>query len=170
MKNLLSSNWVRPLAVLIVGAALTLGSFGANSDTAMAQTKGSRIRQSIQRLKQSERRWIQVDISDQRLVAWKGETPVYAMPISTGKKLTPTLTGVFNIQTKLRKTRMQGRDYNVPNVPHVMYYDGGYGIHGAYWHNNFGTPVSRGCVNLRPRHARMLYSWASVGTPVVVKQ
>jgi lipoprotein-anchoring transpeptidase ErfK/SrfK len=49
-----------------------------------------------------------------------------------------------------------------------MYYSGGFAIHGAYWHENFGTPVSHGCVNLRVPEAKALYDWASVGTRVVV--
>lgn len=65
---------------------------------------------------------------------------------------------------------MRGEDYDVPNVPYVMYYDRGYGIHGAYWHNNFGTPVSHGCVNLAPNHAKWLFDWAEVGTKVVVQR
>jgi lipoprotein-anchoring transpeptidase ErfK/SrfK len=170
MKNWISSIWVRPVTVFLVGAALTLGTLNTNSDPVLAQSKGSKISQSIQRLKNSERRWIQVDISRQRLIAWQGKKPIYSMLVSTGKRKTPTLTGIFNVQTKLLKTRMRGRDYDVANVPHVMYYDGGYGIHGAYWHSRFGTPVSRGCVNIRPHQARSLYSWASVGTPVIVNK
>jgi lipoprotein-anchoring transpeptidase ErfK/SrfK len=50
-----------------------------------------------------------------------------------------------------------------------MYFYEGYAIHGAYWHNRFGTPVSHGCVNLPVQQARKLYNWASVGTLVVVR-
>jgi lipoprotein-anchoring transpeptidase ErfK/SrfK len=57
--------------------------------------------------------------------------------------------------------------YYLPNVPHVMYFYGGYGLHGTYWHNNFGTPMSHGCVNLSQTDAEWLYNWASVGTKVV---
>lgn len=49
-----------------------------------------------------------------------------------------------------------------------MYYDGGYAIHGAYWHHNFGTPVSHGCINVAVDHAEWLYNWASIGTSVVI--
>ncbi|MGA9378208.1 MAG: L,D-transpeptidase, partial [Phormidium sp.] len=58
--------------------------------------------------------------------------------------------------------------YDVPNVPHTMYFHRGYAIHGAYWHNRFGTPVSHGCINVAPNHAAWLFNWANVGTPVVV--
>ncbi len=116
------------------------------------------------------RRWIQVDLSSQRLVAWEGKKRVYSYRISSGKRSTPTRLGTFAIQRKYRSTRMRGRDYNVPNVPHAMYYSGGYAIHGAYWHNRFGRPVSHGCVNLPVGAARRLYSWAPVGTKVVVQR
>ena len=65
---------------------------------------------------------------------------------------------------------MRGEGYDVPNVPYTMYYKDGYGIHGAYWHKNFGTPVSQGCVNVAPNHAKKLFNWASVGTTVVVQR
>jgi lipoprotein-anchoring transpeptidase ErfK/SrfK len=95
---------------------------------------------------------------------------VYGSAISSGKKSTPTLIGTFNIQSKFKTTRMRGRGYDVPNVPHAMFYQGNYGIHGAYWHKRFGTPVSHGCVNLAPKHAKWLFEWASVGTPVVIQK
>jgi lipoprotein-anchoring transpeptidase ErfK/SrfK len=119
-------------------------------------------------LKQSGRRWIEVKLANQRLIAWEGGIPVYAVIISTGKGTTPTPTGVFAIQTRQRTARMQGADYDVPDVPYTMYYYGGYAIHGAYWHNRFGTPVSHGCINVAVNHARWLFNWAAVGTPVVV--
>jgi lipoprotein-anchoring transpeptidase ErfK/SrfK len=102
------------------------------------------------------------------LIAWEGSQPVYAVIISTGKATTPTPTGIFAIQTRHRVARMQGYDYDVPDVPYTMYYHRGYAIHGAYWHSRFGTPVSHGCINVAVNHARWLYHWATVGTPVVV--
>ncbi len=163
-------NLVRPLKVFLLGAALTLGTLNASDNEVLAQSRSQRISQQIQSLKQSDRRWIQVNISNQKLVAWEGRNPVYAVSVSTGKKKTPTLAGIFNIQTKHRKARMRGDGYDMPNVPYVMYYSGGYGIHGAYWHRSFGTRVSRGCVNVAPNHAKWLYNWASVGTPVIVQK
>lgn len=157
------------LKIFFLATLLTL-SITAPSNQVLAQTKTKRIANQIQTLKQSEKRWILVDISKQTLTAWEGSNPVYAVKVSTGKKKTPTLIGAFNIQTKHRKARMRGADYDVQNVPYVMYYDGNYGIHGAYWHRSFGTPVSRGCVNVAPNHAKWLYDWATVGTPVIVQK
>jgi lipoprotein-anchoring transpeptidase ErfK/SrfK len=126
------------------------------------------VAQEISTLRQSGDRWIEVNVSTQRLIAWEGNTPVYAVIVSTGTDEHPTITGSFEVQHKFRETRMQGDDYDVPDVPYTMYYYGGYAIHGAYWHNNFGTPVSHGCVNVAVDHARWLFSWATIGTPVVV--
>ena len=120
------------------------------------------------RLKKTSRRWIEVNLRTQRLIAWEGKTWVDAKVISSGKAATPTLTGVFEIQDKYRTTVMRGADYEVPDVPHAMFYDRGYAIHGAYWHNNFGTPMSHGCVNMSENAAAWLFGWARVGTPVVI--
>jgi lipoprotein-anchoring transpeptidase ErfK/SrfK len=122
----------------------------------------------MQALRQSDQRWIEIDLSSQRLIAWEGATPVYAIVVSTGKASTPTRTGTFAIQTKHRQARMRGADYDISDVPYTMYYSGSYAIHGAYWHHRFGTPVSHGCVNVAVDHANWLFDWATVGTPVVV--
>lgn len=169
MKSLISPIWVRPLK-LLAGAILALNVSVAASGEVLAQSKSQAIKQQIRTLRQSSQRWIQVKLSEQKLVAWEGGKPVYAIVVSTGKKSTPTRTGVFKIQSKHKSSRMRGSDYDVPNVPHTMYYSGGYAIHGAYWHRRFGTPVSHGCVNLAPNHAKWLFNWASIGTPVVVQK
>jgi len=128
----------------------------------------SRIDNRMESLRDSNQRWIQVNLKKQTLTAWQGNNLVYSARISSGRKQDPTLLGTFRIQLKKELTRMKGEDYDRENVPHAMFYDGNYAIHGAYWHKAFGTPVSRGCVNLTPKQAKLLYDWASVGTPVVV--
>jgi lipoprotein-anchoring transpeptidase ErfK/SrfK len=128
----------------------------------------SRIDNRMESLRDSSQRWIQVNLKKQTLTAWEGNNLVYSARISSGRKQDPTLLGTFRIQLKKELTRMKGEDYDRENVPHAMFYDGNYAIHGAYWHKAFGTPVSRGCVNLSPNKAKWLYNWASVGTPVVV--
>ena len=119
-------------------------------------------------LKTTTERWIEINLSTQRLIAWEGGTSVYAVIVSTGQAATPTPTGIFSIYTTYEVTRMQGEDYDVPDVPYAMFYDGNYAIHGAYWHNSFGVPVSHGCTNVAVDHAAWLYNWASIGSPVVV--
>jgi LysM repeat protein len=112
-------------------------------------------------------RWIDVNLSKQRLTAYQGNTPVFSALVSTGLPRTPTVVGRFKIYTKLTSTRMRGPGYDLPNVPYTMYFYKGYGLHGTYWHHNFGHPMSHGCVNLRTSDAAWLFNWASVGTPVV---
>ena len=133
-------------------------------------SKSERITQKINELKQSQERWIEINLKQQKLTAWQGNKIIYQVTVSSGKKSTPTLTGVYAVQTKLPLARMRGADYDIPDVPYTMYYDGNYAIHGAYWHNNFGTPVSHGCVNLPPKKAQQVFNWAKVGTPVVVRR
>ncbi len=128
------------------------------------------ITSNIAALKRSNQRWIEIRLSTQRLIAWKGKTMIHAVIVSTGKAETSTPVGSFEVQSKHRVARMQGDDYDIPDVPYTMYYSGGYAIHGAYWHRSFGTPVSHGCVNVAPDHARWLFNWAKIGTPVVVRQ
>ncbi len=153
-------------------------SFLERSTRAMAQTASTGLvnfkelpfnpKASMAILKRLDNvRWLQVDIGNQRLTAWEGNRQVRTDAVSTGKARTPTLPGTWTIYTKLRSTRMRGPGYDVPNVPYTMYYDGGYGIHGAYWHNNFGTPMSHGCTNLPVSTSRWYFNWAEVGTPVV---
>ena len=61
---------------------------------------------------------------------------------------------------------MTGPGYYLPDVPFTMYYYKGYGIHAATWHNNFGTPMSHGCINMRLEDAQWMFNWASIGTLV----
>jgi len=114
-------------------------------------------------------KWIDINTATQGLVAYEGQRPVYWATVSTGTSWTPTVKGRFRIQSKLRSGTMAGPGYYLPNVPHIMNFYGGYAIHGTYWHNNFGWPMSHGCVNMRISDAQWLYNWAPVGTLVVVR-
>jgi len=111
-------------------------------------------------------KWIEVDLSDQKLYGWEGDRKVYDFTISSGKPWTPTPEGEFRVWIKLRYHTMEGGSketgdyYKLPNVPYVMYFDAGYGIHGTYWHNNFGHPMSHGCINLRTEDAAQIFNWA----------
>jgi len=113
-------------------------------------------------------RWIDVNLSEQRVYAYEGDTVVNSFLASTGVAETPTVTGTYKIWIKVRIQDMYGPGYYLPDVPYVMYFYEDYGLHGTYWHNNFGTPMSRGCVNLTVDDAAWLFDWASVGTVVNV--
>lgn len=114
------------------------------------------------------RKWIEVVLSRQRLYAWQNGRLIMSSPISSGISRYPTRRGTFHVYVKYWATRMHGPGYNLPGVPYTMYYSGGYAIHGAYWHNNFGHPMSHGCINLPVAFARRLFSWAPVGITVVI--
>jgi lipoprotein-anchoring transpeptidase ErfK/SrfK len=113
-------------------------------------------------------RWIDVDLTNQMVYAYEGDTVVNSFLVSTGTWLTPTVTGRHRIYVKVRVQDMSGPGYHLKDVPYVMFFHGDYGLHGTYWHNNFGTPMSRGCVNLTIDDAAWLFNWASVGTVVNV--
>jgi hypothetical protein len=115
--------------------------------------------------------WIHVRLSEQALVAYEGDTPVFATLVSTGKEGFETPTGLFQIQSKHVSTTMDGGDaavdgeYSIEDVPWTMYFNGNFALHGAFWHDNFGRPRSHGCVNLSPADARWLFSWSTPTLP-----
>ncbi|HEY71933.1 MAG: hypothetical protein DRJ03_07065 [Chloroflexi bacterium] len=111
-------------------------------------------------------RWIDVNLSAQRVTAYAGNAPVRSTLVSTGLPATPTPTGRYRIYAKYVYDTMSGPGYYLPNVPYSMYFYRGYAIHGTYWHSNFGRRMSHGCINLPTSEAGWLYNWASVGTLV----
>ena len=112
--------------------------------------------------------WIDVDLTNQRVYAYEGDTIVNSFIVSTGTSRTPTVTGEFKVYIRLRSGSMRGPGYFLPDVPYIMYFHKSYGLHGTYWHNNFGTPMSHGCVNLSIDDAAWLYNWSYLGTVVNV--
>lgn len=112
--------------------------------------------------------WVDVDLSLQRVYVYKGDELLNNFLVSTGTWLHPTVTGTFKVYVKYRAADMTGPGYYLPRVPYVMYFYKDYGLHGTYWHHNFGTPMSHGCINLRTPDAAWLYNLASVGTVVNV--
>lgn len=113
-------------------------------------------------------RWIDVDLSLQRVYAYIGTEIVNSFVVSTGTAAHPTVIGEYHIYIKLRYDDMAGPGYYLPDVPYTMYFYRGYALHGTYWHSNFGTPMSHGCINLKTDEAGWLFDFASVGTLVYV--
>jgi hypothetical protein len=117
-----------------------------------------------------DNRWIEIDLSDQKLFAHEGDKIVYEFLVSSGK-WAPTPTGEFRIWGKFRYTKMSGGNkaihtyYYLPNVPYTQYFYKDFGLHGTYWHNNFGHPMSHGCVNLATPDAEKLFYWTSPAVP-----
>lgn len=115
-----------------------------------------------------DERWIDVDLSDQMVYAYQGSSVVNSFLVSTGTYLHPTVTGQYRIYVKYYSTTMSGPGYYLTNVPYTMYFYYGYSFHGTYWHHNFGTPMSHGCINMYTPDAEWLFNWASIGTLVNV--
>ena len=113
---------------------------------------------------------IVVSLSQQYLWAYEGDVPVWETYVSTGKAGFETPLGTFFVGTKLETDRMAGTlGGETYDIPDVMYFtDYGHALHGAYWHNNFGVPMSHGCINLPLNFADWLFAWAPVGTPIEV--
>lgn len=125
---------------------------------------------------QKKTRWIDVSILSQTLVLYEGTKPVYATLVSSGRdglgepdKTLSTPTGTFRIYQKHVTTTMDSsaadNEFELRDVPWVMYFKGGYALHGAYWHDDFGRARSHGCINLSPIDARYVFQWASPDTP-----
>lgn len=116
-------------------------------------------------------KWIEVDVSEQRLTTWQKDKKVKDYPVSTGIASSPTVKGEFRVWRKVLSqgyrggSKAKGTYYYLPNVPYSLFFHKGYAIHAAYWHNDFGIrPRSHGCVNMRTEDAKEVYEWA---TPVM---
>lgn len=121
----------------------------------------------------ADERWIDINLTTQTLTAYEGDTAVFSTLISSGISSRRTVTGQFRVWLRVPSQTMDGRrfgyDYYLENVPHVMYFYRDFAIHGAYWHNNFGTPMSSGCVNMKVEEAEWLFNWSQMGTLVNVR-
>ena len=112
--------------------------------------------------------WIDINLSTQMVTAFEGNQVVRNFTVSTGRGATPTVVGEFRIWVKVRIQDMSGPGYYLRDVPYVMYFYKDYGLHGTYWHSNFGTPMSAGCVNMTIDDSYWMFQFASVGTLVKV--
>ncbi len=112
--------------------------------------------------------WIEVDLSEQTLHAYQGNILIKTFRISSGTSKYPTLPGEFKVYAKYTRYTMRGPGYYLPDVPYSLFFFKGYSIHGTYWHRNFGTPMSHGCVNMETSAAEWLFDQAQIGTPVFV--
>lgn len=109
-----------------------------------------------------------VQLSVQKVFVYEDGELINTFIVSTGVTAYPTRLGEYKIYEKVELTRMKGPGYDYPNVPWAMYFDERRSFHGTYWHNNFGRPMSHGCVNMQTPDAKWLYDWAEMGTSVLV--
>ncbi len=118
-------------------------------------------------------RSVVVSLSQQALWAYEDGAVIRSTYVSTGTEKFRTPPGYFTVNTKVPEQDMEGviggEYYNVPKVPDVLYFTNrGHAIHGTYWHESFGTPMSHGCINLPMDVAQWMYDWAPVGMAVLI--
>ncbi len=120
-------------------------------------------------------KWIEVDLTRQTLIAWNDRVEDARFAISSGKPGFRTPKGTFTIlsKTPARRTKatVNGEHWDIPGVPWVMVFrSGGYYVHGVYWHDNFGSAVSHGCVTLGVPDAEWMYEWTPLRAPVWIHE
>ena len=142
--------------LLYVGQSLTIPAAGAY------------VPENTPSAPSAQGRSILVSTTDQRIYAYENGQLVRTHLTSTGRSVTPTVLGDYRIYVKYEADDMSGPDYFLPQVPYTMYFYQGYAIHGTYWHNSFGRPMSHGCVNLPVEEAQWFFNFADVGTLVRV--
>lgn len=117
---------------------------------------------------------ILVDLKSQRLSYYLSHVRLGEFAISSGVKSYATPSGDYKILEKRPTVNYGGPGYNYPNTKWNLMFKRGksfnFYIHGAYWHNKFGQPMSHGCVNVSYKNMPALYNWAEVGTRVVIKR
>lgn len=146
------------------------------ADTAQTEAKAESVAspvklaaptiESIEQDRAAGKKWIEVNLTEQKTYAWEGEQLAKEFLISSGLPGTPTVQGVYRMRVRTRSQTMSGGDraagtyYSLPNVEWVQYFYADYSFHGTYWHNNFGNPMSHGCVNMTNEDAEWLFRWS----------
>lgn len=151
MEAILRANAIANPRLVVVGQVLRIPAPGDTTKGVAAPTTG---------------KWIDVDLSAQRVIAFEGEQLVKSFRVSTGLPGTPTVTGTFRIRLKMPTQDMRGGNraagtsYALEDVPWVQYFFEDYAFHGTTWHANFGHPASRGCINMAVADAKWLFDWS----------
>jgi lipoprotein-anchoring transpeptidase ErfK/SrfK len=125
---------------------------------------------------EAPRKWVDVSVHEQTIVAYEGQRAVYIAQVSTGigdmgdpEKTLATKRGTFTVKAKHLTATMTGDEavdaYELSDVPYVQYFEAGYALHAAFWHERFGHPYSHGCVNLTPTDAAWIWGWSDPQVP-----
>ena len=144
-----------------IASAMSGGSTGPTSAWRGCKARPSSIR--------ADERWVGVNLSEQTVVAYEGDKPVYAALVATGMTYTPTVQGIFRTWGRFVSRKMVGGSaatggyYYLEEVPWTCYFYSGYALHAAYWHDAFGRPRSHGCVNISPYDAWWIFKWSEPG-------
>jgi len=167
----------------LTGERATGGMLGARDDIWLAASSVRIVepRDGFPSVATGRRKWIDISIKHQTLVAYEGRLPVYATLISAGRgglgkadESNPdgdrTVRGTFMIHEKSVSSTMNGDEdradsFELQDVPFVQYFHRGFALHGAYWHDEFGKERSHGCINLAPRDSSWLFEWTDPKVP-----
>ncbi|MBU1219264.1 L,D-transpeptidase [Myxococcota bacterium] len=122
-------------------------------------------------LKSTSEKWIEVNKSQQTMVAYEGNNPVFATLVSTARKGHETYPGVYRIFYKRVSQDISsriGKKYTsrYENVPWIQFFDGDRAIHSSFWHNEFGSRNSRGCVEMSLSDSHFLFNWTTPHVPM----
>lgn len=155
-------------------------SFYETVDGSWMSSEGARIiepRAEFPSFAHGARKWLDLSISQQVMVAYEGTQPVYATLVSTGRgglgdpeKVPATVLGTFMVHTKhisatMNSSTDKSDGYSLQDVPFVQYFHKGYALHGTYWHDDFGKVRSQGCVNLSPIDSAWFFEWTDPPVP-----
>ncbi len=126
-------------------------------------------------------KWLLISITQGTLVAYDGAEPAYATLMSPGAggvpvrgqdpvKMSTTPMGVYRVTFKHRAATMspeqgENRSFWIADVPYTQYFNAPFALHTAYWHENFGEPMSAGCINVSPEDGRYLFDWTDPKMP-----
>ncbi|MBT8496511.1 MAG: L,D-transpeptidase [Deltaproteobacteria bacterium] len=153
---------LRSKSVVTPGESSADGAFVSIGEEMWVRAKDLRIARAVKKpAEANDGHWIDVDVDEQVVVAYRGDVPIFATLMSSGTSKDPTPTGVYRVTRKKRETTMLSeRDRPqayAAAVPWPTYFYEGFAFHSAYWHNSFGTRRSHGCINLAPKDALRIY-------------
>lgn len=141
---------------------------GRQVELALVNAAPSEEHEYVPAAPSNEGKVIAVNLTRQRAYAFENRELIYATKVSTGRAGYGTPPGKFYIYGKDRAAKMSGPGYYLPGVPFIMWYSGDYSLHGTYWHDNFGHPMSHGCSNFPTPMAELFFNWAPLRTPVYI--
>jgi len=154
-----------PIATSVKAKAAPIAKAKADVQPAAEQVAGESIT--------ATNKSIVISLADQDLKYFEGTQLIGEFKISSGLPGTPTPPGEYTVLQKKPVVDYKGANYDFPNTKWNLLFKHGktlnFYIHGAYWHHNFGHPMSHGCINVAYANMEGLYNWADVGTTISIQ-